>query len=275
MCRAICRTCVESSPAGGPSSHPTPGRGAGVPCTPQANAARPAAAYLCYHAAVGRGVHRRPPAGAVRVVPLNRFCGRGPGRPRRRVAGPPKPGRGGAIRDRSRPAGAAGQPGPGQCGGKESSRGGGPSPGLWARRAGGSGKGGLELPTARSLRISGPEDKKFRSRSGGGCREAGPRVTAKQDRGGFRQQGPGPVPPAGTGAASASRDRAGSGQQEGGGGFRHKEQRQVPAQKNRGRFRRTQPGRSRPARNAGRFRRQEQARRTRPPGPDRLKSSNG
>ena len=29
---------VESAPAGGPSSHPTPGGGEGVPCTPQANA---------------------------------------------------------------------------------------------------------------------------------------------------------------------------------------------------------------------------------------------
>ena len=125
---------------------------------------------------------------------------------------------------RSRPAGAAGQPEPGQCGGQESSRGGGLSPGLWARRAGGQGRGGLELPAARSLRISGPEDKKFRSRSGA---DAG-----KQDRG---------IPRSRTGAGPASRDRAGSGRQE----------------------------------SAGRFRRQEQARRTRPPGPDRLKSSNG
>src|ERR1700722_15194325 len=43
MYRAICGTYVNSSPAGGPSSHPTPGRGEGVPCTPQANAPVPTA----------------------------------------------------------------------------------------------------------------------------------------------------------------------------------------------------------------------------------------
>jgi hypothetical protein len=129
--------------------------------------------------------------GGVRVVPLNRFCGRSPGRPRRRAARPPKPGRDGTRRGNSGPLTAARglpvRPGPGQCGGQESSRGGGLSPGLWARRPGGQGRGGLELPAVRSLRISGPEDKKFRSRSGGGCREAGP----------------GPVPASTTGAASS------------------------------------------------------------------------
>jgi hypothetical protein len=43
MYRAICGTYVNSSPARGPSSHPTPGRGERVPCTPQANAPVPAA----------------------------------------------------------------------------------------------------------------------------------------------------------------------------------------------------------------------------------------
>ena len=281
MCRAICRTCVESSPAGGPSSHPTPGRGAGVPCTPQANAARPAAAYLCYHAAEDRGVHRRRPTRAVRAASgrcrLTVFAagardGRGGGRrgrPSRDKAGQFR-----AAHGRSRPAGAAGQPGPGQCGGQESSRGGGLSPGRWARRAGGQGRGGLELPAARSLRISGPKDKKFRSRSGGGCREAGPGGCREAGPGGCREAGPGGCREAGPGGC---REAGPGGCREAGpGGCREagpgpvpasRKGRRVPAQKNRGRFR--------PARSAGRFRRQEQARRTRPPGPDRLKSSNG
>ena len=183
----------------------------------------------------GGGPRSSPPAaraggpGGVRVVPLNRFCGRGPGRPRRQAAGPPKPGHEAgqfrAAHGRSRPAGAAGQPGPGQCGGQESSRGGGLSPGLWARRAGGQGRGGLELPAARSLRISGPKDKKFRSRSGGGCRDrAGPGpVPASRTGAGSGQQDRGRFRPAGrggefrhkrTGAGSGARSRAGSGRQE-------------------------------------------------------------
>ena len=232
----------------------------------------------------GRGPRSSPPAaraggpGGVWVVPLNRFCGRGPGRPRRRAAGPPKTGRGGAIQGRSRPLAAC------RCGrpaGAGTVRGPGIKPGWRAvagpvgRRAGGQGRVGLELPAARSLRISGPKDKKFRSRSGGGCREAGP--------GGCREAGPGPVPASRTGRMPGSRTGTGSGQQDRG-RFRpagpgpvpaSRKGRRVPAQKNRGRFRRTQPGRFRQAGSAGRFRRQEQARRTRPPGPDRLKSSNG
>ena len=65
MYRAICGTYVNSSPAGGPSSHPTPGRGEGVPCTPQANALVPAATSAGSHS-VQRAVRagsspRRPP----------------------------------------------------------------------------------------------------------------------------------------------------------------------------------------------------------------------
>ena len=134
-----------------------------------------------------------------------------------------------AAHGRSRPAGAAGAAGAGTV------RGPGIKPGWRAvagpvgRRAGGQGRGGLELPAARSLRISGPKDKKFRSRSGGGCREAGP--------GGCREAGPGLVPPAGPGGCGkqpgpvpASRTGAGSAQQDRGrfrpagrgGEFRHK-----------------------------------------------------
>ncbi len=257
MCRAICRTCVESSPAGGPSSHPTPGRGAGVPCTPQANAARPAAAYLCYHAAEDRGVHRRRPTRAVRAASgrcrLTVFAagardGRGGGRrgrPSRDKAGQFR-----AAHGRSRPAGAAGQPGPGQCGGQESSRGGGLSPGRWARRAGGQGRGGLELPAARSLRISGPKDKKFRSRSGGGCREAGPGCR-KRDRGGSGQQDQG---------GSGQQDRGDAGKQDRGDagkqdrGDAGKQDRGDAGKQDRGDAGKQDRGQFRPAGRGGEFR---------------------
>ena len=171
MCRAICRTCVESSPAGGPSSHPTPGRGAGVPCTPQANAARPATAYLCYYAAEGRGVHRMPPARAVRAA--SGWCrltvswrgpgsGHGPGR--RARPSRDDTGQSGAAQGHSRAAGAAGQPGPGTATAREPGRRAGPQTAPWTAGPRSGNGAGWKLPAARSLRISGPEDKKFRSR---------------------------------------------------------------------------------------------------------------
>src|SRR6202035_3042871 len=59
MYRAICGTYVNSSPAGGPSSHPTPGRGEGVPCTPQANAPVPTATSAgSYSVATSRVVRK-------------------------------------------------------------------------------------------------------------------------------------------------------------------------------------------------------------------------
>ena len=72
MYRAICGTYVNSSPAGGPSSHPTPGRGEGVPSTPQANALVPAATSAGSHP-----VQRAARAGSSPRWPLRR-AGRAP-----------------------------------------------------------------------------------------------------------------------------------------------------------------------------------------------------
>src|ERR1700722_9924525 len=77
MYRAICGTYVNSSPAGGPSSHPTPGRGEGVPCTPQANGLDPAATSTASYSLptspaaakfTGEAPAGRPWAGATRQL---------------------------------------------------------------------------------------------------------------------------------------------------------------------------------------------------------------
>ena len=265
MCRAICRTCVESSPAGGPSSHPTPGRGAGVPCTPQANAARPATAYLSYYVAEGRGVHRRPPARAARAASgrcrLTVLCRAG-GRPRYRPgwaaqagtrwgnSGPLTAARGPPARVASRPRTAPG---------RESGRRAGPAAapqlaGPVVRK-----RPGRKLLATRSLRISGPEDKKVRSR-------AAPTGTGKQERGSSVRK---------TGAAAAESEPGRNRQAGTGGRPRQTRTRPPPADKNAagpGDQEAAGPGRQEAR---GGFRRQERARRTRPPGPDRLNKARG
>ena len=96
------------------------------------------------------------------------------------------------------PAGAAGHPQPRGRRGRESGRRGGPQPGPRPAGPGVRKRQGWKLPATRSLRISGAEEKKFRSReartgtgnqdrsgpaskTGGGCRR-------NLDGAGFRQQ---------------------------------------------------------------------------------------
>jgi len=79
MYRAICGTYVNSSPAGGPSSHPTPGRGEGVPCTPQANALVPAATSAGSYSVPTSRVRRKFTARAASAGAEDPRQDRGPG----------------------------------------------------------------------------------------------------------------------------------------------------------------------------------------------------
>jgi hypothetical protein len=103
MYRAICGTYVNSSPAGGPSSHPTPGRGEGVPCTPQANAPVLAATSAGSYSVPTSRVNRKFTA---RAASRSRGTLRG-----RAAAGHDGPGSSVSRPDRNGPEGPAGPAG--------------------------------------------------------------------------------------------------------------------------------------------------------------------